>query len=218
MEDTTIEDVLKTVESLYENKDFDGALKILKENQNTLPQGVWNYNIGTVYGKMGEFALARYHFLEAEKSGFAEKELLTNKSIAETNLNISRYEEPVSTDDYLIKNSLFASEGLLTTLAFICLLFSLGILSKTKKIKKALILLIPVLIFSGLNLWISSWTKSIVVEPQVIKEGPSVIFNNQGELPVGIMVITKKKGDWLYIQYPSRFSGWIKETGLKELK
>jgi len=218
LEDTTIEDVLKTVESLYANKDFDGALKILKENQNTLPQGVWNYNMGTIYGKTGELALARYHFLQAEASGFSEAELLKNKALVENSLTTSRYEEAVSVNDYLIKNALFASEGLLTTLAFICLLFSLGILSKTKKVKSALLLLIPVLVFACLNLWINSWPKKIVIETQTIKEGPSAIFNNQGELPLGVMLITTKKDGWLYIQYPSRFNGWIKDTGLKELK
>lgn len=218
MEDTTIEDVLKTVESLYASKDFDGALKILKENQNTLPQGVWNYNMGTVYGKTGELALARYHFLQAEASGFSEAELLKNKALVENNLNVARYEEAISTNDYLVKNALFASQGLLTTLAFVCFLFSLGILSKTGKVKKALVLLIPVFIFASLNLWINSWPKQIVVTPQVIKDGPSTIFNNQGELPSGLMIVTTKKDGWLYIQYPSRFSGWIKDTGLKELK
>lgn len=218
MEDTTIEDVLKTVEGLYASKDFDGALKILKENQKTLPQGVWNYNLGTVYGKQGEFALARFHLLKAELEGFSGPELITNKEIIEEKLNISRYEEPITTNDYLVKSALFASEGMLTTLAFVFVVLGLGILSKTKSLKRSLFFFVPVLILSGLNIWIDSWPKKIVIKPQVIKDGPSAIFNNRGELPSGVMLITTKKEDWLYIQYPSRFSGWIKETGLEELK
>jgi hypothetical protein len=72
--------------------------------------------------------------------------------------------------------------------------------------------------FFGATYWVKSWDRGIVLIPRPIKEGPSVIFSSNQELPVGIMVVTKREGDWLKVIYPTRFEGWIHSTHIKELK
>ncbi len=82
----------------------------------------------------------------------------------------------------------------------------------------AVVFLLLVLIPVGLNWWVKSWPYAVVVAPQAIQEGPSAIFPARGELPVGVLVITREMGEWEEVIYPSRFQGWIKKQGLKVLE
>lgn len=218
MEDTTIEDVLKTVEALHNQKDYQGALRALESNQGKISAGLWHYNMGTILGKMENFPLARFHLMMADSHGYTRKELFQNKEYIETKLDISRLEKPLSTTDYLVKGSLFASQGLFTMLSLIMII--LGVISFIKKAGIAVFgtCLLTAGLLLGANFWIQSWDKVIVVEAQAIHEGPSTIFGAREEIPSGVMLVTKKTGEWRKIYYPARFSGWIKESGLKELK
>ncbi len=218
MEDTTIEDVLKTFESFYLKKDYQNALLTLQKHKNEMPAGLWNYNMGTVMAQEQRLSEARYHFLKASKNGFESKELSQNQELVEEKLEITRLEKPQSTQDYLIKGSLIAEDGLLTTLSLIILVLGLWILRRRADFKKISFFLVLVLAPIALNFWISSWSKAVVKTPQPLNDGPSVIFGNVGEIPAGVLVITRKEGDWQQILYPSRFQGWVKNNGLLELE
>lgn len=218
MEDTTIEDVLKTAEALYVQKDYQKAIQILEKNKDQVGAGIWHYNMGTLNAKLENLPLARYHFLLADKEGFSAKEMISNKDLIESKLEISRYEKPLAPTDYLIKGALFSSQGILTMVSLIFVLFGLYNFWKNKSFKVLAGCLSVGLIVLGLNVWIRSWKKTIVLGPQTIQEGPSVIFGAGEELPAGVMIITRSRGDWLEIMYPSRFKGWIKDNDLKELK
>jgi hypothetical protein len=218
LEDTTIEDVLKTVEAFHNQKEYQKALATLEANQSKISPGVWHYNMGTEYGKLDNLPLARYHFLMAELKGLNSKEVLSNRNLIESKLDITRLEKPISSYDYFIKISLEASKGILTTVSLLLVIIGLFNLWKKSNFKALGICLFFALGFTGMNWWVNSWDKSIVMETKSVQEGPSAIFSVKGELPVGVMVITQAKGEWLEIIYPSRFQGWIKESGLKELK
>ena len=69
-----------------------------------------------------------------------------------------------------------------------------------------------------LNFWILSWTKVVVISPQMVREGPSAIFRETTEVPPGIMLVISKEGDWSKIIYPSRFEGWTLGKNFRELK
>jgi hypothetical protein len=218
LEDTTIEDVLKTVEGLYAQKNYQEALKTLESNQGTISPGIWHYNIGTVFGKLENWPMARYHLLMADGEGFNSQEVFLNKKLVESKLEISKFEKANSASDYFVKGGLEASQGLLTTISLILIISAIVNIWKKSSYKMFSVLLTSVLLVLGLNWWIQSWDKVIVLSTQSIQEGPSVIFPSRDDLPVGVMLIVSNKGEWSKILYPSRFQGWIKNAGLKELK
>jgi hypothetical protein len=218
LEDTTIEDVLKTVEALYAQKNYSEALKTLELNKRDISPGVWHYNVGTVFGKLENLPLARYHLMMADLVGFNSQEVSVNKNIIEIKLDIPKLEKANSASDYFIKGGIEASQGILTTLSLILVILGIVNMWKKSSYKVFAVLLTSALFVIGLNYWIKSWTKVIVISSQNIQQGPSVIFPSRDELPVGVMLIISKKGEWSKIIYPSRFQGWIKNAGLKELK
>jgi len=218
LEDTTIEDVLKTVETLYAQKDYQKALETLAANKDKISESVWHYNVGTVYGKLENWPMARYHLTLAEWEGLSSKEVISNKNFVESKLDTNKLERSLAPSDYLVKGGIASSQGILSSVSLFIVLLGLVAFWKTKSIKVLSASLTMALIVVGLNFWIHSWDKMIVVTTQVIKDGPSEIFGQKEELPVGLLIVGTKKGDWIEIIYPSRYQGWIKDSGLKELK
>ncbi len=218
MEDTTIEDVLKTVEKLYSQKDYSGALQLLEKSSQKIGEGLWHYNMGTVLGKLDKLPEARYHFLMSELHGFHSKELSLNQEIVESKLSVTKFENPLTVTDYIARGGLIGAQGYFTSIALLFLVIAIWMLRKKDRFKSSLFYFSVSVIFVGLNFWVNRWDKSIVVAPKVIHDGPSSIFGERGELPLGLMLITTENEDWIKIIYPSRFEGWIKRDGLKELR
>lgn len=217
-EDTTIEDVLKTFEDFYVKKDYSNALLTLEKHASELPSGLLHYNLGTVHLKMEHLGLARYHFLMAREKGFSQPELNQNQKMLEKRLEVERLEKPLNTSDYLIKASLFAKEGILTSVGLVILLVGLMVLRKSASVSKILLWCLIMAIPVGLNFWIETWPLMVVTRTQVLAEGPSAIFRETGEVPEGLMVFAKDEGEWKEVIYPSRYSGWVKSEALKKLE
>lgn len=217
MEDTTIEDILKTVEALHRQNDFAGAKKLLEGHQSDLDPGVWHFNLGVLNAKLDQWALARFHFLKAEEQGFSEPDLLNNQKIVEEKLEIQKLEKPISTADYLVKGALIGSQGIFLSISLVLLIMGIIALWKKAGSKIFAVFISLAILITGLNFWILSWDKYVVINPAPVFEGPSVIFQNRGEIPPGVMIIVEKQGGWERIIFPSRFEGWIKAVELKEL-
>jgi len=218
LEDTTIEDMLKTVENSFAQKDYPGTLKILEANKSQMSTGLWHYNMGTVHAKMENYPLARFHFLKAEAEGFNSKEVLTNRELVERKLDIERSESSISTSDYLVKGGMTAAQGILGMVSLFLIIAAIFSLWKRNSLKIFGVILLPALILVGLNIWIKNWNRQIVMTPQPIFEGPSAIFEARNEVPPGVMLVVVEKDGWLQIIYPSRYQGWVKPEGMKELK
>lgn len=210
--------MLKTFQDFYVQKDYANALLTLEKNRDEMSPGLWHYNVGTVKASEGRFAEARLHFLKARELGFSDSANETNLRLTEEKLEVTRLEKPLSVTDYLIKGALWAREGAFTTLSLIVLVIALWNLRKRKSFQMAAVYAVLMAIPLLLNFWVNSWSRLIVIEPQLVQEGPSVIFGGRNELPSGVMLVTRHKGDWLEIIYPSRFSGWIKSAGLKAME
>lgn len=217
MEDTTIEDILKTVEALHRQNDFAGAKKLLEEHQSDLDPGVWHFNLGVLNAKLDQWALARFHFLKADERGFSEPDLVSNQKIVEEKLDLQKLEKPISTGDYLTKAALIGSQGIFLSISFVFLIMGIVSLWKKAGSKIFAVFISLAILITGLNFWILSWNKYVVINPAPVFDGPSVIFQNRGEIPPGVMIIVKRQGDWEKIIFPSRFEGWIKAVDLKEL-
>jgi hypothetical protein len=218
LEDTTIENALKTFEDLYLKKDYPNAILTLEKNQHEINAGLWHYNMGIALGQMNNWPMARFHFILAEASGVHSQELFQNLKLVEDKLDTVRLEQPLSTSDYIIKTGIIASDGPLLSLGFLFLVVGLWFLKKKPSLKSALLFVLAVASPLMLDLWIDSWTRKIVITTTQIYEGPSALFGVKGELPQGLMVMTNTKGEWENIIFPSRFSGWIKSDGLKRLE
>lgn len=174
--------------------------------------------MGVVQAELKNLPLARYYFLQAEKSGFGDPKLAQNKSLVETQLEISKLEKPINSSDWLIKSSLISAEGPLLTLGLFLLVVCLWMLKKSLSFKRLMVSLAVVTIPFLLHLWISSWPQKLAPASIPIYEGPSALFTVRGELPPGVILVTNKKGDWEEIIFPARFHGWIKSEGLLSLE
>ena len=209
---------MKTFEEFYLKKDYTSALKTLETNQKNIDPAIWNYNMGLTLAELSNWPLARYHFLLAEDRGLESKSLSQNKKWVESKLELERLEKPIDLSDYMIKAGLIAVNGPLISLSLIFLIAGLILLKKSKQIKATSVMLVFMALSLGLNYWIGSWPRKIVIEKKSLYEGPSVLFSIKGNLPPGVMVLTRSRGDWEEIIFPSRFSGWIKPDGFKNLE
>lgn len=218
MEDTIIETPLKTFQDYYLKKDYPNALLTLQKNQQSIDPGLWHYNMGTVAGEMSNWPLARYHFVLAKKNGFEGADLERNQQFVMEKLEVGPLEKPLNTSDYLIKAGLFAGEGWLITLSLFILVIGLLSLRKSLSWIRVTLIIVAIAVPMTLHFWINSWEAKIVMTPQPLREGPSALFGVNSEVPAGVLVLTNVKEDWEEIVFPSRFSGWIKSTGIKNLE
>ena len=218
MEDKIIKDILKNVGALYDKNDYQGAIHLLEKNKIHVSPGVWHYNLGTLYAKLENFPISRYHFMMADLKGYSEKSLFNNKKIVEEKLEIEGHEQSHTLTDYLIKGSIEASYGLLTTLSMMMLVSGIFVSfrkSNLKLLKFWAFASVLILIF---NFWVQSWKKGIIIESQILHDGPSSLFISNNELPLGLMIVVLEKDDWLKIVFPSRYRGWIKNNGIRILE
>lgn len=202
---------MKTFERLYEKKDYSAALTALEKGIGEMSLDAWNYNMGTVYAKLGNWPMARLHFIQSVRQGFSSEKLSQNLELVEEKLEAAKLEKPTSTADYVVQGAQFINGGLLTTVSLGILIIGLWKLKNKMSYNRVILwsalMLIPLMV----NLWISHWPFGIVEKAMALRDGPSVIFPARDELPAGVLVLSIKKNGWTKIIYPSRFEGWIKE-------
>ncbi len=217
LEDKSIEDVLKSAGGFYARAEYRKAIEVLESGRDQVDPGIWHYNLGTVFAKIENFPLARYHFLKAEWIGNHSVELQRNKALVEEKLETQKYEKLHGFLDYAVYGGDLLAQGPLITVTLLFFVGSLWQLFKKRVIGFG-VSSVCALIFLGSHFWIRSWDRSIVLEKQYLLEGPSGIFTAREEIPVGVLIVSKQKGGWRKVIFPSRFSGWIKNSGLKELE
>jgi hypothetical protein len=218
MKDTTTSNALKTIQNFYVQKEYAKAIDWLENNQSQMDKAIWHFNLGLFNAKLENWSNARFHFLQAELMGYSGLEINQNLKIINDRLDLIQFEKALSTKDHVIKVGMELSHGVFIIFAIFMVLLSLILSLKKRDVKKVLFFLVLGFLFIGADLWIRSWDKRVVIESQEIVEGPSSIFSAKEELPPGLVVVVDSKDEWLKIIYPSRFSGWIKDRGLKELK
>lgn len=217
-EDTINQAVLETFADHFAKGDYPTALKEIEKVKGTISPGLWHFNMGTVKAKTLTLSEARYHFIEARSNGFTDQLLTQNLELIENELNVKSLEKPLDAQDFAIKSGLWSQNGIFTTLSLLILVFGMMILKKERKYSVLGVTLMLAAIPLGLNIWVKSWDKYITLNTLEVREGPSAIFGSRGELPAGVLVITKNSGEWRRVIYPSRFRGWIKYAGLIELE
>lgn len=173
--------------------------------------------MGTVLAQLNQLPEARLHLIKAQNIGLISPNN-QNLELVEEKLEIPRLEKPLSVSDYVFKTSFLAAEGWLTTLSLIFLI--LGIIScrKSASVKKVSLFFIATITPLAFNFMINLIPREIILKPIMLKEGPSQIFMDRGEIPAGVMLITREREGWREILFPSRFNGWVKDNpNLKRL-
>lgn len=210
--------MLKTFETYYLQKDYQQAIQTLQQQGQGLPAGIKHFNLGTVYAETEQWPRARFHLIQAERAGYTHEKLVHNLLLVESKLEIDRWEKPLTGKDYFIQLSSFFSGGPMISLSLIFLIWGLLILKKKRQLWIAGVFLLLFTMPLAFNLWVNSWPWALVMEPATIQEGPSAIFGNRGDIPAGVLILSRQDGDWARITYPARFEGWVRQRSIKNLE
>ncbi len=184
-------------------------------NKESFEPGVFHYNLGTVLFKEGEFSASRYHLEKALSKGFYNSDIEHNLFAVKAKLNTEILEKPVSSEGMIVQHLANTSIDIVFFVALTTTLILFFFKKHFHQFLLALLLLLSFLPFLSKIYIENSLIKAVSLTKIDIKEGPSDIFEKSSELPEGIRVImSKQKGEWFYIRYPSQFSGWVKRERL----
>ena len=203
---------------LYLKKDFKGAAQYLLDNKQRLDSGIFHYNLGTLYSKMGDLATARFHLEKAIQEGYINSASVNNLSFVKSQLQVDDLTSSTSLPDEFVNfaTSIPASAYLSITLIF-C--FILAAMIRFEKIQRkwvmilgALIALSPIIVS---NTYIKNINYAVALKDLPLYEGPSKIFNEKGKVRAGSKIILGQfKEGWFYIEFPLSLSGWISKEQL----
>ncbi len=207
-----------TFDELYLKKDYKGAAQYLLDNKQHIDSGIFHYNLGTVYSKMGDQATARFHLEKAIQEGYINSSSLNNLTFVKSKLQVDDLTTSTSLPDELMSTATaIPNAGYFSMTLALVLLFTL--LIRFKKIQKKwvmavvfLIALTPVL-FS--NFYVKNVNFAVALKDVPLYEGPSKIFNEKGQIRAGSKIILGEfKEGWFFVKFPVSLSGWINKDQL----
>ena len=205
-------------EELYLKKDFKGAANYLLQNKQQLNSGIFHYNLGTVYSKMGYYAAARFHLEKAIKEGYINSASINNLTYVKTQLQVDDISTSTSFPDQVMNTALtipstaYLSLTLLLLLAGILLLKSKKLVRKTSIVLFAILVVLPVL-FS--QFYLDKVNYAVAFKDVSLFEGPSKIFSEKGKIKAGSKIILGEfKEGWFYVKFPISSAGWINKDQL----
>ncbi len=205
-------------DELYLNKDYKGAAQYLLDNKQHIDSGIFHYNLGTVYSKMGDQAIARFHLEKAIQEGYVNSSSLNNLNFVKSKLEVDDLSSSTSFPDELMNvATMVPTTGYITMTMSLVVLFTL--LVRFQKIQKKwviglafLIALTPV-IFS--RTYVQNINFAVTLKNVPLYEGPSKVFNEKGQIRAGSKVILGEfKEGWFFVKFPISLSGWINKDQL----
>ena len=213
--DTPVQSVF---EDLYLKKDYKGASNYLLQNKQQLSSGIFHYNLGTVYSKLGDFPAARFHLEKAIKEGYINSASLNNLTFVKAQLQVDDISTSVALPDQMMNVALTIPPAAYLSLTLLLVLLGLVLLKSKRLFKKIsigifiLIALTPML-FS--EFYISKINYAIAFKDISLYEGPSKIFSEKGKVHAGSKVILGEyKEGWFYVKFPLSLTGWINKDQL----
>ena len=216
MEDISIIQPLKTLESLYLEKKYKEFNKHLLDNKSQFDLQTFHFFLGTGHIKKGNYAVGRYHLEKSIELGNINNEVINNLNFAKEKLNID--ESVYSKKDVLLDKLLLIPDTLFISMTLTSLLI-IVLMLRFKYIKKKWTLLILVL-FSFLpvlvnNFYLNNVETAITLHPTKIKEGPSKIYSDTINLQEGEKIyLSKYENGYYYIVSPVVHNGWVLKKDL----
>lgn len=207
-----------TFEELYLKKDFRGAANYLLQNKQQLSSGIFHYNLGTVYSKMGDYPAARFHLEKAIKEGYINSSSLNNLTYIKTQLQVDDLSTSSLLPDQLMDTALAIPSSVYLSFSLLLLLLGLGLVKSKKIVRKmtmiifAILIVLPV-VFS--QLYLEKINYAIAFKDVSLFEGPSKIFSEKGKVRAGSKIILGEfKEGWFYVKFPISLAGWISKDQL----
>jgi len=218
MSDTSTTKGLKASQQLYIEGDFDQAIEKTLESKDELDQGLFHYNLGSLYLKKGSYGPARYHLEKAKKSDFSYPMLWNNLSFLNSQREVLDPTKSPFLKEKLIGHYMDLPSVLLTVVVALSLATTL-LAIRFRRLKNywlaALLIIVSVSPWAVRLALDRNYKFAVVIKGARVFEGPSKIFQDFGQIPEGSRVIVGKYHDkWYYILSPSDFSGWVEKSTL----
>ena len=201
------------MKNLYTQGNFEAARKLLIERKDTLPEGLFHYNLGTLYAREGNLALGRYHLEKALSKNFANGMLFNNLETVKVKLNVVDLSRSEGFSGKIIDASLSFPPGIWLTFSLL-LLLGLIFAVKRKMIRGFIlpsvffVVAVAPLVYSQAYLY--KMRHAIILKDAEIYEGPSNIYSSTGTVKGGSKIIVGDSNNKQYfIVYPKVLSGWI---------
>jgi len=218
MANTNIDELSKSLETLYLDGKFDKAVDLLLESKNQLTAVDFHYNLGTVYSKMGELGPGRYHLELAMKKGYIGSDILNNLAFIKSKLQGIDLSFSQNMSDKLLNFlSQYPVSYAISITLVLMLIFLL--LFKFKKVGSKLVLgALLVLSLSPVishQLLLSGKSFAVNIKEMKVYEGPSSVYDVRVTIPGGSkFILGKSDGDWFYIDHPLDLTGWVKKEDI----
>jgi hypothetical protein len=215
MANTSINEISKSLETLYLDGKFEEAVDFILKNKPALSDIDFHYNLGVIYTKLGEFGPGRYHFELAMKKGYVGSDLLNNLNVIKSQVQVA----DISSSNEIYDQVLNAFSSIpigysfsitLVLLITILILFRVKLMeSKITLVACSILAFAPILTHFSM---IKGKTFAVSMKQMEVFEGPSAIYDVKQTIPGGSKFITgKSDGGWFYIDYPVELSGWVKK-------
>lgn len=205
-------------DELYLKKDYKGAAQYLLKNKQQFDSGIFHYNLGTVYSKMGDQATARFHLEKALQDGYINTSSLNNLNFVRSQLDVDDLTTSTSLPDQIVNyTTAIPTMGYVSITLALLVAFTLSIrLGKIqKKWAMALAFLAAFLPLVFAMTYVKDVNHAIALKDVPVYEGPSKIFNEKGKVRAGSKIILGEfKEGWFYIEFPVSLSGWISKDQL----
>ena len=218
MANTSINEISKSLETLYLDGKFEEAVDFILKNKPVLSDIDFHYNLGVVYTKLGDFGPGRYHFELAMKKGYIGSDLLNNLNVIKSHIQVA----DISSSDQLFDQVLNAFSSIpvgyslsitLVLITTILILYRVKLMeSKLTMGLCAFLALTPVVTHLSM---VSGKSFAVSMKELKIYEGPSAIYDVKQTIPGGSKFITgRTDGGWFYIDYPVEIAGWVKKEDI----
>lgn len=205
--------LVQTFDELYLKKDFKGALDYLLKNKKEIDSGIFHYNVGTIYSKLGEHATARYHLEKAIQIGYVNSATINNLEFVKSQLKVDDLSTSINFPDKFINTVTSIPSGAYLSMTLALLVGAMVLMKMKMIIKKGGIVaafffaLIPFL-FSVFYVNNINYAVALVDIP--IYEGPSKIFSEKGQIRAGSKIVLGQfKEGWFQVEFPISLSGWV---------
>lgn len=221
MENISMETLLKSLRDHYQKGEFDSVKDLLLQNKAGFHKGEFHYNLGTVYSKMGNYAVGRYHLEKAVHEGYETVAAKHNLKTVQTNLSVHDVTTSKTYDDVLLSKGLeygidFYVFATLLILVISTVLFSKKLIGRWGFGLLVIVSLAPV---STHQLYLKKLNVGVNFKELQVYEGPSGIFEKTGEIPSGAKLVLGKAIDgWFFVERPLDYVGWVKSENLGILK
>lgn len=205
-------------EELYVKKDYKGAASYLLQNKQQFDSGIFHYNLGTVYSKLGDHAAARFHLEKAINEGYINSSSLNNLTYVKTQLQVDDISTSTSFPDQLMDSILTVPPAAYLSFSLLLLLCGISLLKAKKLVKKTSIALFIILIVTPVafsNFYLEQINYAVTFKDVPLYEGPSKIFSEKGTVKAGSKIILGEfKEGWFYVKFPISLAGWISKEQL----